>query len=118
MNSKSKIETAFEIINNRLSGEIIESSINISLRRAKFHLSKGINLYLRYNDHDEYSYHFQYSPEKYDRIRFDNFDKEWSVESKPHHFHLRNQKSVERSPMIGDPTHDMEYLLDKLAETI
>ena len=66
MNSKNKIEIAFEIINNKLSSKIIESTIDISMRRAKFHLSKEINLFIRYNDHNEYSYHVQYSPEKYD----------------------------------------------------
>jgi hypothetical protein len=88
------------------------------MRKATFSFTKEVRLYIRYNDYNEYSYHIQYSPEKYDRIRFDNFDKEWDVKTRPHHLHLRNEKNVKESPMIGDPNNDMDHLLKHLIKDL
>lgn len=44
----------------------------------------GINLYIRYNDYEKYSYQIMFSQDKYDRIRYDNYDDHWPLSTKPH----------------------------------
>lgn len=58
----------------------------------KILFNNGSTLYITYNDHSEYSYQYLYSLKAFDRDRFDNFDKEWEVSSKPHHYHPRYKK--------------------------
>ncbi len=73
-------------------------------------LQNGLNLSIRYNDFEEYSYQLFYSQAPLDRILFDNYDDRWEVASKPHHFHPRGKKVAEKSPMNGDPRHDIPLL--------
>jgi hypothetical protein len=52
-----------------------------------------------------------FSQKKFDYVRFDNYDEHWQVETKPHHFHLRNQGKVESSEMIGYPSIGIPLLV-------
>lgn len=72
---------------------------------------KGLILYIRYNDYEEYSYQLIYSQNPLDRIRYDNYDDMWNVKSKPHHYHPREEKAAIESSMNGDPKHDMLILI-------
>lgn len=71
----------------------------------------GTQLYIRYNDYNEYSYQIQFTQEAEDRIRFDNFDNRWNIISRPHHLHRRREKVAVESPTNGDPTHDIPILI-------
>ncbi len=77
---------------------------------------KGIGIYIRYNDFEEYSYQIVFSQEFLDRIRYDNYDEMWNVNSKPHHLHPRGKKAAFESPMNGEPKHDIPILLKELIE--
>jgi len=46
-----------------------------------------------------------------DRIRYDNFDDRWAVNTRPHHLHPRNRGDAADSPMIGSPDHDIPILV-------
>jgi len=70
----------------------------------------GIMMYVRYNEHGQYSYSIIFSGSELDRCRFDNFDDTWNVASKPNHFHPRTDKSAFNSPMQGDPEADLPVL--------
>ncbi|MHA1647977.1 MAG: hypothetical protein ACTSVL_10425 [Promethearchaeota archaeon] len=45
-----------------------------------------------------------------DLCRFDNYDQQWDVSSRPHHFHPRKIYEARESPMSGNPLEDMEEL--------
>ena len=79
-----------------------------------FQFKNGMNLYVRYNNHNEYSYQIIFSQKSLDRIRFDNYDAHWIVNSKPHHVHKRHESIGSDSNMNGDPTHDVPLLLMEL----
>jgi hypothetical protein len=74
----------------------------------------GLILYVRFNYFDEYSYQIQFSHDKDDRIRYDNYDPTWDVSTKPHHVHVRGKQEGVDSPMTGDPGHDMPFLIKEL----
>jgi hypothetical protein len=78
----------------------------------KVELKGRLTLYIRYNNYGQYSYNVLFSPDKYDRIRFDNFDDRWSVSSKPHHCHPRYRKDGIDSNFTGDPAQDMPRLCE------
>ena len=80
----------------------------------KIKFLSGFELYIRYNDHGEYSYHVNFSTDPLDRLRFDNYDDHWPVSTRPHHFHSRNEKNARESPMNGEPDHDMPLLIKYL----
>lgn len=73
--------------------------------------ANGLTLSIRYNDFHEYSYQLTFSRSKYDRIRFDNYDKNWDVSTNPHHLHGRGKKEGVKSIMTGNPSEDMEKLV-------
>lgn len=75
---------------------------------------KGLILYIRYNDYEEYSYQLIFSQKPLDRIRYDNYDDVWNVKSNPHHFHPKGEKTAIESSMNGDPKHDMIILIKEL----
>lgn len=75
----------------KLANHIITADLNGIINELKIIFRSGIILYIRYNDFDEYGYHLMYSSKKGDYERFDNYDKNWDIDSKPHHFHLRNK---------------------------
>ena len=76
----------------------------------------GSKLYIQYNQHNQYSYHLKFSNSQIDRIRYDNYDDRWPVKSKPHHFHPRNSKLAEKSPMIENPKNDIPLLIEMIAK--
>jgi len=111
-----KLKAARKLLLNNLLSEIKDEFIDDERPFLKITFFKGSVLYIRYNDYDEYSYHLIFSQEPLDRIRYDNYDDMWKVNSRPHHFHLRGDKKAIESPMNGDPNHDIPILLKKLIE--
>ena len=89
---------------------IVSLSINIDFKRLHIFLKDGVEIYIAYNNSDEYSYSIIFSKLELDRCRFDNYDALWDVSSRPHHFHPRNKKEATSSVMIGDPDSDMPLL--------
>ena len=101
---------------------VIRSDLLLYIRNELYHpeggylklqFTNGSTLCLTYNDHSEYSYQYLYSLKDFDKERFDNYDKQWDVSSKPHHYDPRHKKQAKTSPMNGGPVHDMP-LLSKL----
>jgi hypothetical protein len=109
-----KLLAARKILLGRLLSEIKDEYIDDERPFLKITFFKGIVLYIRYNDYDEYSYQIVYSQEPLDRIRYDNYDDLWNVKSKPNHFHPKGEKKALESPMIGNPEHDIPILLKEL----
>ena len=71
----------------------------------------GTILYITYNNYTEYSYQLLYTKDKFDRERFDNYDKKWDVDTKPHHFHTKGENRVIRSTMTGELNEDIPKLV-------
>ena len=118
MTGIDKLKAARKFLLNELLSEIKEEYIDDERPFLKITFFKGLVLYIRYNDYDEYSYQLIFSQEPLDRIRYDNYDDMWEVSSKPHHFHTRGDKTAIESPMIGDPSKDIPILLKELLEKI
>ncbi len=114
MTALDKLAAARKILLNELLSEIKDEFIDDERPFLKITFFKGLVLYIRYNDYNEYSYHLIFSQEPLDRIRYDNYDDMWNVNSKPHHFHPRGEKTAIESPMNGDPKHDISILLKEL----
>ena len=92
------------------SKKILSLETHSILPRIKLEIEDNVIVYLRYNDHKEYSYQIIFSNEKNDWIRFDNYDEHWDVSSKPNHKHIRYKDEVIESPMIGEPNTDIPIL--------
>jgi len=93
----------------------IQSKITILVKgQMNIILRDGVRMFIRYNNYQEYSYTVMFSNSQDDRCRFDNFDKNWDVATKPHHFHPRQAKEGYSSPMKGNPEHDMSLLVQYL----
>jgi hypothetical protein len=105
---------AFEIINRKLKGYLSEIDLDPDMGRFKFKLKSGITVFIRYNNYNQYSYTILFSSQALDRIRFDNFDDLWDVNSKPNHTHPRYQKSAISSPFTGTPSKDILLLSNLL----
>ena len=118
MTGLDKLTSARKILLNKLLGEIKEEYLDDERPILKITFFKGLVLYIRYNDYDEYSYQLVFSQEPLDRIRYDNYDDMWEVNSKPHHFHPRGEKIAFESSMNGDPKHDISILLKELLEKL
>ena len=116
MTGLHKLTAARKLLLNRLLSEIKDEYIDDERPFLKITFFKGLVLYIRYNDYDEYSYQIVYSRELLDRIRYDNYDDMWKVKSKPHHFHSRGGQTATESPMNGDPKHDIPILLNEVLE--
>lgn len=112
--SHNKIHFAKSIITEVLVKRILSTDVDEDNNRLRIRLRGNIFIYIRYNDYEEYSYSISFSYNKLDRIRFDNYDKHWKVESHPHHFHPRFEKIGTNSPMKGDPELDITILLENL----
>lgn len=106
------VEKAKSILYQEIPDKILYSEIKEDTTRLKLIIKGAMILYIRYNNHKQYSYVIQFSKNKYDRIRYDNFDEKWDVNSKPHHLHPRDKKNAIESPMIGDPNYDINLLID------
>ena len=118
MTGLDKLTAARKLLLNKLLSEIKDEYIDDERPFLKITFFIGLVLYIRYNDYDEYSYQLVFSQEPFDRIRYDNYDNMWEVNSKPHHFHPRGEKTAIESPMNGDPKHDILILLKELTEKI
>ncbi len=86
---------------------IIEKELNLVLKRAIYRLLDATIIYIQYNNYGEYSYSIFFSTLEHDFCRFDNYDQNWVVSSKPHHFHPRKDDNIKESPMNGNPLTDM-----------
>lgn len=110
---QEKLLVARKILLDNLLPKIKNEYIDDDRPFLKIIFFNGSLLYIRYNDHFEYSYQLVYSQKPLDRIRYDNYDNMWNVISKPHHFHPKGEEIAIESPMKGDPQHDIPILLKK-----
>ena len=110
---QEKLIVARKILLDTLLPKIKNEYIDDDRPFLKIVFFNGSLLYIRYNDHFEYSYQLIYSQKPLDRIRYDNYDDMWNVISKSHHFHPKGEKIAVESPMKGDPKHDIPILLKK-----
>jgi hypothetical protein len=101
-----------KILEQITSKQIIEIIYEEKIPRILVVFKTGINVYIRYNKHEEYSYSILFSASELDRCRFDNFDKQWEVSTKPHHYHPRMEKNAFKSPMKGIPEDNIPKLCD------
>ena len=112
------ISAARQLLLEALQQSIITESLSLEGCYLKMLFRDGSRLFVTYNKYNEYSYQYLYSLNKYDRERFDNYDKHWDVRSQPHHFHSRGSTVVEHSPMMGDPQHDIPILINFLKKRL
>lgn len=110
MSAIDKLNKARHLLERLIDDLIVSLSINMDFKRLYILLNDGVEIYIVYNDYDEYSYSIIFSKLILDRCRFDNYDNLWDVSSRPHHFHPRNKKEATSSVMIGDPDSDMPLL--------
>jgi hypothetical protein len=110
MSAIDRLNKARNLLERLIDDLIISLSININFKRLHILLKDGVEIYIVYNDYDEYSYSIIFSKLGLDRYRFDNYDNLWEVSSRPHHLHPRNSKEAISSDMIGDPDSDIPLL--------
>lgn len=84
---RQKLQQARKLFIDRLSIHIVADLLHPIRPVLKVEFRGNFVVYLRYNQVGEYSYHIQFSSKENDRIRFDNMDDLWPVDTKPHHFH-------------------------------
>lgn len=111
MNGREKIVESSNLFSKIIPDEISELKYNKVGKELKILLSNGVEIYVVYNDHHQYSYTIIYSNSKYDRKRFDNYDDRWSVNTRPHHYHIRGSNQIIESPMVGNPNDDIPLLI-------
>ena len=114
MSAISKIFEAKAIFEQLFDKQIKTVTLNSDSKRLHIVLFDGIEIYIIYNDHGEYGYNILFSKLDLDRCRFDNYDDQWDVDSRPHHFHPRKKTEVESSKMTGIPKDDIPYLFKML----
>jgi len=107
-----KLQQARVILEQYFSVYLKNLSFEPKLARIFIQFRDEIQLYIRYNNHNQYSYSVIFSKNELDRCRFDNFDDRWKVSSRPHHFHPRFNKLGFLSPMVGLPEKDIPRLCD------
>ncbi len=112
MSSIKKLERSKLIIEEELSIHLRKIHFEPKLARIHIILRNEINLFIRYNNHDEYSYSVLFSKVELDRCRFDNYDDRWNISTKPHHFHSRFNKIGVSSPMNGNPENDIPLICE------
>jgi len=110
MSGIEKIERARLLLEKQLEEYIIDVQINYDSPRLVALLRDGTKIYIRYNDHEQYTYSIVFSSSYLDKCLFDNYGDKWEVSTRPHHFHARFQSSVSSSPMVGIPETDVEEL--------
>jgi hypothetical protein len=111
-------ERAKALLESFLQEILLGINLEVQYPRLVVTLRDGIVIYIRYNDHGQYSYSILFSTSELDRCRFDNFDEKWDVTSKPHHFHPRAVKMGITSPMHGDPEKDMPVLCQAIKDGV
>ena len=114
MKATEKLKIAKDILEDHLKLRILALTLNRDLERLRLTLKDGTLIFIQYNNYNEYSYSIIFSNSEYDRARFDNYDKGWDVNSKPHHYHPRKEKIGKNSPMRGDPKQDMLALSEMI----
>jgi hypothetical protein len=114
MNARSKLIRAQDLLLHLLKDDIQSINLDAEHPTLKVTFSKGVLLYIRYNDYGHYSYQVIFSTDNDDWIRFDDYDAIWPVKSKPHHFHDHGQKNVNESKMTSDPDVDIPILVKYL----
>ena len=110
MSGYEKLVRTREILLDLLKDLIQAMNFEPELARIKIIFRDGVTLFIRYNNYNEYSYSIIYSPGKFDRVRFDNYDDRWEVPTRPHHAPLRGVREGIESAMIGDPEKDLPIL--------
>jgi len=105
---------ALGIIQIDLQAQILSVDLDLDAGRLKVVLKNRIQIYIRYNNFNEYSYVVLFSFKKGDRVQFDNFDKNWPVKSRPHHCHPRFTRAAIDSTFNGVPPHDMPLLCNSV----
>ena len=110
MNAIEKLNKAKSIIEEYLEDLIISLSINIDYKQIHVILKDGVEIFIVFNNYDEYSYSLLFSMLELDRCRFDNYDKFWNIPTRPHHFHPRFKEQATQSDMTGDPNKDIPLL--------
>jgi len=114
MSAVSKLIEAKIILEQLFDKEIKSLNLNYDSRKLHSILTDGIEIYIIYNDHGQYGYNILFSKLDLDRCRFDNYDDNWDVDSRPHHFHPRKKIGVESSKMTGAPKDDIPWLYKML----
>ncbi|MCE7736786.1 MAG: hypothetical protein GPJ54_18025 [Candidatus Heimdallarchaeota archaeon] len=118
MSGYNKLILMYQELIIKLANYILAAEIDNIINELKITFKSGIILYVRYNDFDEYGYQLMFSDRSGDYERFDNYDKNWDVNTSPHHFHLRNKNGVETSPMNGLPEDDAVHLINYLEKIL
>ncbi|MFX0139639.1 MAG: DUF6516 family protein [Candidatus Hodarchaeota archaeon] len=110
MKFEDLILKALDVIQTELQGYIIKTELDLDAGRLKFTLKNRIIIFIRYNNFQQYSYVIQFSLKQDDRVRFDNFDARWNVNSSPHHCHPRFRRDGIESNFSGNPESDLPVL--------
>ncbi len=110
-----------DVVKLEISKLILEKILGSSLKTLNFEpklariyilLHDSVQIFIRYNNHEEYSYNVVFSKSEFDRCRFDNYDDKWNVATRPHHFQTRFEENGYNSPMKGNPNEDLQQLCD------
>jgi len=101
-----------------LSYRVMQLNFESKLRRIPIVLRDNSQVFVIYNDHDQYGYQVVYSNRQFDRCRFDNLDKGWIVPTTPHHFHPWKTREGLTSPIKGDPVLDIPLLCQLLLKGV
>jgi hypothetical protein len=110
----TRLERVKQLLESHINDLLLGINLEAQYPRLVASFRDGTVLYVRFNEHGQYSYSILFSESELDRCRFDNFDDKWLVPSKPHHFHPRTSKQGFKSPMKGDPDDDIPLLLNLL----
>ena len=74
-----KQDLAKPILEKNFAKLLKEFKYEPKLARIFLSLRDGTQIYIRYNNHDQYSYSIIFSAIDLDRCRFDNYDDKWKV---------------------------------------
>ena len=107
-----KLDIAKLILEKVLGSTLKILNYEPKLARIYILLRDSVQLFIRYNNHEEYSYNIFFSNSELDRCRFDNYDDKWNVATSPHHFHPRFEENGYNSPMNGNPNNDLQILFN------
>jgi len=112
MSSLQQLDKARLLLHQYLSIHLITLKFEPKLARIHAILRDNVQLYIRYNNHGEYSYSILFSKTALDRCRYDNYDDRWEVLTRPNHFHPRKNKEAFQSIMTGNPEKDIPLLCE------
>ena len=112
MSSLKKLDKARLLLHQCLSIHLITLNFEPKLARIHAILRDNVQLFIRYNNYEEYSYSIVFSKTALDRCRYDNYDDRWEVPTRPHHFHPRKKLGAIQSKMRGNPEEDIPRLCE------